>query len=65
MHARLFAIVVTALAAGLAAGCGNKGPLAVPGVPAGTAWPYPSPKPSSSAPERKPADVPGSTDAKQ
>jgi predicted small lipoprotein YifL len=61
MHARLLAIVVTALAAG----CGNKGPLVVPGVPAGTAWPYPSPKPAAATPERKPADVPGSTDAKR
>ncbi|HEU0204996.1 MAG TPA: lipoprotein [Burkholderiaceae bacterium] len=65
-------VLTTAVVAGLAA-CGQKGPLFVPGVPAGSAWPYPSPSPSpTSAPASSPApaapstsDVPATSDDKK
>lgn len=58
------AIVVTACV-GVLGGCGNKGPLYVPGVPAGAAWPYPQPTPQPKPTERKPADVPAASDAQR
>lgn len=56
---------MAALLAGALAGCGNKGPLHLPGAPPGAAWPYPQPTPSPQPTARKPADVPAASDAKQ
>jgi len=58
------AIVVTVLCA-LIVGCGTKGPLFVPGVPATATWPYPTPTSKPKPPEEKPADVPATSDDKK
>jgi hypothetical protein len=43
-----------------------KGPLYIPGVPASAQWPYPTPKPAAqTTEEKKPADVPGTSDEKK
>lgn len=67
MLRKVLSIVVAAsLAAALAstAACGQKGPLYVPGVPKGAAWPYPD-RPRKSAPaDPGPSapDIPGTSD---
>jgi predicted small lipoprotein YifL len=44
-------------------GCGNKGPLHLPGAKPGAAWPAPPPTPSPKAPtERRPAEVPATSE---
>jgi predicted small lipoprotein YifL len=58
-------IVVACLSASIV-GCGMKGPLYIPGVPASAQWPYPTPTPAAQTPEqKKPADVPGTSDEKK
>jgi predicted small lipoprotein YifL len=57
-------IVVSAFCA-LVAGCGMKGSLYVPGVPATAPWPYPTPTPAPQKPQPKPADVPPTSDDKK
>jgi len=57
-------IVGSALCA-LIAGCGTKGPLYIPGVPADARWPYPTPTPAQQVPDKKPADVPSTSDEKK
>jgi predicted small lipoprotein YifL len=64
MRALRLTIVVTVLSA-LIVGCGTKGDLYIPGVPATTPWPYPTPTPKPKAPEQKPADVPATSDDKK
>ena len=62
------AIVVIALwslTGVLVVGCGTKGPLYIPGVPATAQWPYPTPTPAPQKPEPKPADVPSTSDEKK
>lgn len=60
-------IVLTALVgAALLAGCGQKGPLVLPGYPKEAVWPYPPrPAPASKpeTPQRKAPDVPATSDS--
>ncbi|HTT10437.1 MAG TPA: lipoprotein [Burkholderiaceae bacterium] len=56
------ALIVGSALCALIVGCGTKGDLYIPGVPAGTSWPYPKQTPPAQKPEKKPDDVPGSTD---
>jgi predicted small lipoprotein YifL len=49
----------------LLAGCGQKGPLVLPGYPKEATWPYP-PRPApakSDQPQRKAPDVPATSDS--
>jgi predicted small lipoprotein YifL len=65
MLKRAAAILVAAcaaLAAAGTAGCGQKGPLHVPGVPKDATWPYPEPPRKAAPAPRKPPDLPGTTD---
>ena len=64
MRSRKPTIVVSVLFI-LLGGCGTKGPLFVPGVPVGAQWPYPAKAPAPQTPERKPADVPATSDEKK
>jgi len=57
----LVAASLASAAAGLTA-CGQKGPLYVPGVPEGAAWPYPDPVRKVPPAERKVPDRPGTSD---
>lgn len=52
---------LAALALAVLDGCGQRGPLYVPGVPAGAAWPHPAVKAAVPAPEKTP-DVPARSD---
>lgn len=69
-RSRMHAIVVTAAAAAalLLAGCGQKGPLFLPGYPKEAQWPYPPRPPKAPADDEKqrraPA-VPPATDDSQ
>lgn len=55
-------ILGTALAsAALLAGCGQKGPLYIPGIPREAPWPYPDP-PKRQPPPPKAPDVPPTSD---
>jgi predicted small lipoprotein YifL len=55
-------ILGTALAcAALLAGCGQKGPLYVPGIPREAPWPYPDP-PKRQPPPPKAPDLPPTSD---
>lgn len=66
MSKRAAVIVVTACAATALAGltgCGQKGPLHVPGVPKDAAWPYPDPPRKTTPETRKTPDLPGTTDS--
>jgi predicted small lipoprotein YifL len=56
---------LTAALAFVAAACGQKGPLYLPGYPKGATWPYPPKPPAQPAAERKTPDVPASTDEKK
>ena len=70
---RSILVALAATAAALAAGaCGQKGPLVVPGVPAGAPWPYTRPDPArKDAPPAAPAtprhvpDVPGTSEERK
>jgi predicted small lipoprotein YifL len=65
MLKRAVAIVVAAIAALMSAamaGCGQKGPLHVPGVPRDAAWPYPDPPRKAPPASPKTPDLPGTTD---
>jgi len=53
----LFATSIATLAA-----CGLKGPLYVPGVPSGAAWPYPDPPRKAPVPAPRVPDLPGTSD---
>jgi predicted small lipoprotein YifL len=64
MRPRRTAIVVIVLCI-LIAGCGTKGPLYMPGVPVTAPWPYTKPVAAQQTPEKKPADVPATTEDKQ
>lgn len=56
--------IILVVAAAALAGCGQKGPLFVPGVPKSAPWPYPSPPPKPQ-PERKAPDVPATSDERK
>lgn len=47
--------------AALLAGCGQKGPLYIPGIPREAPWPYPDP-PKRQPPPPKAPDVPPTSD---
>jgi len=59
------AVIVGAALCALIVGCGTKGALYIPGVPPSAQWPYPKQTPPAQKPEKKPDDVPGSSDQKQ
>lgn len=56
--------IALALLALLATGCGQKGPLYVPGIPKDAPWPYPDPPKRQPPPPRAP-DVPPTSDPAQ
>lgn len=49
----------------LIVGCGTKGALYIPGVPTGASWPYPTPTAPAQKPEKKPDDVPSTSEDKK
>jgi predicted small lipoprotein YifL len=55
--------IVLSCALALLAGCGQKGPLVLPGYPKEATWPYPArPGPTKPGEQRKAPDVPASSD---
>jgi predicted small lipoprotein YifL len=62
---RKVASILVAVAVATLAACGQKGPLYVPGVPKGAAWPYPDPPRKAPPAERKAPDLPGTSDERK
>lgn len=60
---RLVIVVITV--GTLVGACGTKGPLYVPGVPADASWPYAKPASPARPTDRKPAEVPPSSDERR
>ncbi|MFN9028818.1 MAG: LPS translocon maturation chaperone LptM [Betaproteobacteria bacterium] len=61
MRRLLFILGTTLASAVLLAGCGQKGPLFVPGIPREASWPYPDP-PKRQPPPPKAPDMPPTSD---
>ena len=57
----LVAAAIAIAAAGVS-GCGQKGPLHLPGYPENAPWPQFAPPPKAEPPARKTPDVPGTSD---
>jgi hypothetical protein len=60
-----WAIIVGSVLCALIVGCGTKGALYIPGVPTGASWPYPTPTAPAQKPEKKPDDVPSTSEDKK